>query len=647
MPAAATRCRLPGVVVGRAPGAGLVVDDDALSRSHAFVGGGPARASPSRTAGRPTASPSTAVRVRSATTVDAAVDDRGRVVDPAAPAGGRGPGPPLRHPGDGTVRISPHERATRRARTTSRSTVPQRRPSGIAGAGPVDRGHRPGARRDRPRGLPRSAAAALRRPRARLAARRRPRRPVGVGRAHRREVAAARGRASTRGARPARRRAAQRGGTARPAHPDPAAVLVTAEQRAGRRSGAAAASARVRLGSGDVPTRVAWVEGSSRTHPAVGARAAGRRPRRGGLPRCRRVRRRHRRPARRPRRAAVHGPRPPRARRSSVASSDAAVVLGRPPAARCRRSVAPPVPSARAGRSPASAPEVEPGRCGCWWFRGRRPARPGPRAGRAGGRRARRRGGTEPGRAAGGVRRRRGTGSAAEHVSTARPGPWRSCPTWSARGGPTGCRGPWPRCAAPTPRRAAGCRRGSPSPTRSAARSSRRRGWPTGGGREPAAGGPAAQAPTPAAVVGCRRRRARSSIDLVPRRPARARRRHDRVGQVASSSARWSPPWRSRRRPRSSPSCWSTSRAAPPSAACAGAPPRRRPGHRPRRPPGVARPGLAARRAAAAGAAAGRRRCQRPRGVPPACGPTTPSPCHGSSSWSTSCGPWSRSCPSS
>ena len=52
------------------------------------------------------------------------------------------------------------------------------------------------------------------------------------------------------------------------AHPDPAAVLANAEQRlAGVWCGGG--SARVRLGQGGVPTRVTWVEGSTRTHPAV------------------------------------------------------------------------------------------------------------------------------------------------------------------------------------------------------------------------------------------------------------------------------------------------------------------------------------------------------------------------------------------
>ena len=52
------------------------------------------------------------------------------------------------------------------------------------------------------------------------------------------------------------------------AHPDPARVLSTAEHHRAELWGGS--SACVRLGSGELPTRVAWVEGASRSHPLVG-----------------------------------------------------------------------------------------------------------------------------------------------------------------------------------------------------------------------------------------------------------------------------------------------------------------------------------------------------------------------------------------
>ncbi|HET7821124.1 MAG TPA: FtsK/SpoIIIE domain-containing protein [Ornithinibacter sp.] len=254
----------PGVVVGRAPGAGLVVDDQSLSRSHAFVGVGPHGVTV-EDCGSTNGITVDGLRVGSATTLDA----RSAIVAGSSTLRLRraaGAGLPVRHPGDGTVHLSP-------------TSAPSTRPDDIEIRCPTapperHRGRVPWIAAIAP--VPVAIAlAVLFGPQLLLLAALGPVSLLagalgdrwGSGRAHRREVAThaaavtqARGRLGD-----ALRSEAERLDRA---HPDPAAVLATAEQHgAGLWRGGG--SARVRLGSGTVPTRVAWVEGSSRTHPAV------------------------------------------------------------------------------------------------------------------------------------------------------------------------------------------------------------------------------------------------------------------------------------------------------------------------------------------------------------------------------------------
>ena len=299
-----------------------------------------------------------------------AVGDRGRVVDPAASAGGRGRAAgtaPRRR--DGAP--EPHERTTAWVSGDVEircPTAPPERHRGrvpwIAAIAPV------------PVAI---ALAVFLGPQLLLFAALGPVSLLagalgdrwGSGRAHRREVAAhavavteARGRLGD-----ALRSEAERLDRA---HPDPAAVLVTAEQR-GAALWRGGGSARVRLGSGAVPTRVAWVEGSSRTHPAV-ARAplvvdlaevgclgvVGSDATVDGLlaglvgQLC-----------------TAHAPHELVGLGRLVR---AGVVVGGPPAARCRRSGGA-VGCRRLG--PAAHRRAHPrsrsGRSGCWWCRGRRP----------------------------------------------------------------------------------------------------------------------------------------------------------------------------------------------------------------------------------------------------------------------------------
>ena len=150
-------------------------------------------------------------------------------------------------------------------------------------------------------------------------------------------------------------------------------------------------------------------------------------------------------------------------------------------------------------------------------------------------------------------------------------------------------------------------------------RARRRRGHSVPGGRRLACQdcrrGPAPLArPTPAAVVGSGPRRAVRDRPL-PRRPTRARRRDDGFGQVgvpphAGHFTRDLVPARGAHlRPRRLQGRGRIRSVRRPS-------PRGRPRHRPRRPPGLARPGLVARRAATPGAAPRRGRRERPRGLP-------------------------------
>src|SRR6478735_6039125 len=254
----------PGLAVGRAPPAGLVVDDESMSRSHLFVGVGPHGVTV-EDSGSTNGVTVDGFRVQSATAVDA----RSTVVVGSSTLRLRraaGPGPPVRHPGDGTAHLSP-----------------------MAGTPPSTDDveiHCPAAPPERPRTrVPWIAAVAPVPVAIALAVFLGPQLllfaalgPVsllagalgdrwGSGRTHRRELTEHSAALSE-----ARRRLADalRSETERldRAHPDPAAVLASAEQRlSGVWSGGG--SARVRLGSGEVHTRVAWVEGSTRTHPAV------------------------------------------------------------------------------------------------------------------------------------------------------------------------------------------------------------------------------------------------------------------------------------------------------------------------------------------------------------------------------------------
>src|SRR6478609_8370396 len=199
----------PGVVVGRAPGAGLVVHDDGLSRSHVFVEVGP----------------------------------HGVTVEDCGSTNGV--------PGDGTVRLSPLA-----GRPSGSDDIEIPCPTGpperhrarvpwIAAVAPV------------PVAIalafflgPQLLLFAALGPVSLLAGALGDR--WGAGRVHRREVAAhaaavaeARGRLAD-----ALRSEAERLDRA---HPDPAAVLTNAEQRLPGLWGGPPGSARVRLGSGEVP----------------------------------------------------------------------------------------------------------------------------------------------------------------------------------------------------------------------------------------------------------------------------------------------------------------------------------------------------------------------------------------------------------
>ncbi len=254
----------PGVAVGRAPVAGLVVDDESLSREHLYVAVG-----------------------SSGVTVEDRASTNGVVVD-GAPVGtvtpvdatstvvigsttlrlrrAGGPGPPLRHPGDGTVRVSPTP-GPAPPLTDVRVTAPaapqerqRARVPWLAAVAPV------------PVAIalafflgPQLLLFAALGPVSLLAGALGDR--WGSGRARRRELEAhavaleqARGRL-TAALRTERERLDR-------SHPDPAAVLATAERRLGG-IWSGGGTSLVRLGLGDVPTRVVWVDGTTQTRPTV------------------------------------------------------------------------------------------------------------------------------------------------------------------------------------------------------------------------------------------------------------------------------------------------------------------------------------------------------------------------------------------
>lgn len=254
----------PGVVVGRATGAGLVVDDESLSRCHLFVGVGPGGVTVEDD-GSTNGVTVDGVPVDTVTTIDAT----STVVIGSTTLRLRrsgGPGPPVRHPGDGTVRVTPTAGAPQSSgdvevQAPDAPPVRQRaRVPWIAAAAPVPvavalafflgpqlllfaalgpvsllagaLGDRWGSGRERRRELAAHADA--------------------VERAHHRLTDALR----------SEQERIDR------AHPDPAAVLETAERRL-RGLWSGGGTARVRLGLGDVPTRVVWVEGATRSRPTA------------------------------------------------------------------------------------------------------------------------------------------------------------------------------------------------------------------------------------------------------------------------------------------------------------------------------------------------------------------------------------------
>jgi S-DNA-T family DNA segregation ATPase FtsK/SpoIIIE len=254
----------PGIAVGRAPAAGLHVHDEALSRRHVTVEVGPHGVTvddcgstngvvvDGRRVDRPTA-----IDVRSTVEVGSTTLRLRRAC---------GAGPPVRCPGDGTALITlsqsppvvgddleigcpaapPDRHRARVPWIAALAPVPVAIALAVflgpqlllfAALGPVS-----------------LLAGALGE---RLGTRRRHRRAVA---AHALEVATARARLAD----------ALRGEVERLdlAHPDPARVLSTAEQRrAGLWGGS---SACVRLGRGELATRVVWVDGASRSRPVVG-----------------------------------------------------------------------------------------------------------------------------------------------------------------------------------------------------------------------------------------------------------------------------------------------------------------------------------------------------------------------------------------
>ncbi len=351
----------PGVEVGRAPAAGLVVDDESLSRTHLFVGVGSSgvtvedRASTNGVV-------VDGVPVDTATSVDAtSTVVIGSTTLRLRRAGGPGPAP--RHPGDGTVRVSPTPGAApdpTEVQVTG-PAAPQERPRArvpwLAAVAPV------------PVGIalafflgPQLLLFAALGPISLLAGALGDR--WGSGRARRRELAAHALALEESRARLAAALRSERERLDR-AHPDPAAVLANAERRLGGLWSGAGCT-RVRLGLGDVPTRVVWVEGTTQTRPPVAHAPLVVDLADLSCLRRRRVERLHRRPPRQPRRTALHRQRPARAVRIGRVVRPA-VVLGRPVAARRRVGAGRPAPPPRAREEVATRAAQAAG--ACWWFR--------------------------------------------------------------------------------------------------------------------------------------------------------------------------------------------------------------------------------------------------------------------------------------
>ncbi len=252
----------PGVEVGRAPVAGLVVDDEALSRNHLHVAVGSSGVTVEDLAST-NGVVVDGLPIEAVTTVDTAstvvIGSTTLRLRRAA-----GPGVPARHPGDGTVRVSPTPSAATDP-TDVQVTCPaapqerhRARVPWLAAVAPV------------PVAIalafflgPQLLLFAALGPVSLLAGALGDR--WGFGRARRRELAA---HALALELSRARLTAALRSERERldRAHPDPAAVLATAERRLGG-LWSGAGSARLRLGLGDVPTRVVWVEGTTPTRP--------------------------------------------------------------------------------------------------------------------------------------------------------------------------------------------------------------------------------------------------------------------------------------------------------------------------------------------------------------------------------------------
>ncbi len=254
----------PGLHLGRAAADGLDVADETLSRCHLFVGVGPSGVTV-EDCDSTNGVAVDGIRVGAVTRVDT----RSTVVVGSSTLRVRragGPGPPASLPGDGTVHVTP---AAGPAVSSDDIDIgcptapPERHRARIpwlAALVPV-----PVA----------VALAFLLGPQLLLFAVLGPLTLLGgaigdrwgSGRAHRRDleehaVAVARARCRLTEALSSERERLDRD------HPDPATVLATAEQhRAGLWRGGGTAS--VRLGLGDVPTRVAWVDGSARTHPVA------------------------------------------------------------------------------------------------------------------------------------------------------------------------------------------------------------------------------------------------------------------------------------------------------------------------------------------------------------------------------------------
>ena len=354
----------PGVAVGRAPGAGLVVDDESLSRSHLYVAVGShgVTVEDSRLdqrGGRRRGRPSTAVTAVDATSTVVVGSTTLRL----RRAGG--PGPPARHPGDGTVRVSRHGAAPARHRRGRDHLSRRRRPSGN---GLGSRGSRPWRRcpwRSPWRSSSaRSCCCSRRSGRSRCS----PARSATAGGPAARDVVSSRptrSRSSGRAPRSPTRCAASASGSTGPTPTPPPSSRPPSGASAA--SGVAAGPPGVRLGLGDVPHPRRVGRGHRRcTRPAVARAPLVVDLARGGLPRRRRVERRHRRPPRRPRRPAVHRQRPARAVRVGRVARTT-VVVGGPVAARRDGSLPQAVRSASRPVEPGH-PAPSRAACACWWF---------------------------------------------------------------------------------------------------------------------------------------------------------------------------------------------------------------------------------------------------------------------------------------